>query len=63
MNVDKGNPNPNERLDAAWCIDSETSERVLMDRNTNKELARLPRNSRTFEDNKPSIQGDKNEGI
>ena len=27
-------------LDAVWCVDSETSERVLMDRRTNKEIGR-----------------------
>lgn len=27
-------------LDAVWCVDSETGDRVLMDRRTNKEIGR-----------------------
>lgn len=34
--------NPNERIEAVWCVDSETSERVLIDRLTNKILIREP---------------------
>lgn len=31
---------PNERVEAVWCKDSETSEEVLIDRLTNKIIAR-----------------------
>lgn len=31
---------PEERVDLIWCRDSETGERVLMDRNTHKEIGR-----------------------
>lgn len=31
---------PNERIRALWCIDSETSEELLIDLETNKILAR-----------------------
>ena len=34
----------NKTLDAIWCIDSETGEKVLMDRQTNKPIARKDRN-------------------
>lgn len=54
--MDKYNQNPDETMDAVWCVDSETSERVLMDRKTNKEIVRLPRNSKSLEDNRPSVE-------
>lgn len=31
---------PNERVEAVWCVDSETGEHVLIDRLTNKIIAR-----------------------
>lgn len=33
---------PNERVEAVWVYDSETSERVLIDCLTNKEIMRIP---------------------
>jgi len=33
-------PDPNERLYATWCYNSETGEQVLIDRETNKIIAR-----------------------
>jgi hypothetical protein len=33
-------PDPEERIDAVWCRDSETGEYVLVDRITNKEIMR-----------------------
>ncbi len=39
--MDKNNTiDPNERVEAVWCVDSETGEQVLMDRLTNKPIAR-----------------------
>lgn len=35
--------NPEERVEAVWCVDSETSEQVLIDRLTNKIIARKDR--------------------
>lgn len=65
MNVDKANQgfDPEKTLDAVWCVDSETSERVLMDRRTNKQILRLPRNSKSLEDNRPSIQEGNDESL
>lgn len=37
------NKDPNERVRAIWCIDSETSEELLIDLETNKILARKDR--------------------
>ncbi len=31
---------PNERIEAIWCIDSETGEQLLIDRLTNKIVAK-----------------------
>ena len=31
---------PNDRIEAVWCKDSETSEEVLIDRLTNQIIAR-----------------------
>ena len=32
--------NPDDRIEATWCTDSETGERLLIDHLTNKILAR-----------------------
>lgn len=32
--------NPNERMEAIWCKDSETNEEMLIDRLTNKIIAK-----------------------
>lgn len=55
----KDNIDPNESIEGVWCIDSETSERCLIDRKTNKILVRLPRNCKCLEDNRPSKQENK----
>lgn len=34
------NKDPNERVEAIWCVDSETSEELLIDLLTNKIIAR-----------------------
>ncbi len=31
---------PNERIEAIWCVDSETGEQLLIDRLTNKIVAK-----------------------
>lgn len=35
---------PNDRVEAVWCVDSETGEQVLMDCLTNKLIARKDKN-------------------
>lgn len=37
--MDNKKIDPNERLHVVWCIDSETSEELLIDLNTNQVLA------------------------
>lgn len=38
--MDKNNIGPNERVEAVWCVDSETGEQLLIDLITNKILAK-----------------------
>lgn len=38
--MDKNKIDPNERLRALWCIDSETSEELLINLETNEIIAR-----------------------
>jgi len=40
---DNKNLDLNKRLNALWCVDSETSEEVLIDLDTNRILARKDR--------------------
>lgn len=40
---------PNERLDAVWCVDSETGEQILMNRETNKPIAKKDENGNIVE--------------
>ena len=40
MDEQKNNVDPEERIEAVWCTDSETGERVLIDTITNKVIAR-----------------------
>lgn len=50
----KDNINPEVQVEALWCVDSETSEKCLIDLKTGKILMRLPKNSNCLEDNRPS---------
>ena len=50
----KDNRNPEDSIDAVWCWDSETGEKVLMCKKTNSLLMRLPRCCEFVEDNAPS---------
>lgn len=40
--------NPNDRIEAVWCKDSETSENVLIDRLTNRILAKKDKDGNTI---------------
>ena len=42
--MDNSKIDPDKRLDAIWCTDSETGERVLMDRKTNTRIAHKDKN-------------------
>lgn len=44
-----GKLDPNERLEAVWCKDSETSEEVLIDQFTNKIIARRDKDGKICE--------------
>lgn len=42
---DNYNKDPNERIEAVWCIDSETGDEVLLDRLTSTIVMRRPSNT------------------
>ena len=39
----------NKTLDAVWCVNSETGEKVLMDRQTNEVIARKDRDGKIIQ--------------
>jgi len=38
--MDENKVDPNNRIEAVWCVDSETGDEVLIDRLTNKIIVR-----------------------
>lgn len=42
MDGKKYHVNPEDRIEAIWCVDSETGERVLIDLKTSEILVRKP---------------------
>lgn len=44
--MDDNKQDLDKTLDAVWCVDSETGEKVLMDRQTNQVIARKDRDGR-----------------
>lgn len=55
----KDNIDQDKSIDAQWCVDSETSEKVLIDRNTNKIIMRLPKCCENVTDDKVRKRHDK----
>lgn len=45
--MDDKKVDPDKRMEAVWCVDSESGEQVLMDRETNRRVAHKDADGRT----------------